>query len=186
MLEQQNTPATLFTLTAINSPLTSLNGLNISACGQALYVGGNGCSYCPEFLDICASFPKITVFYQGLGLVSSLPEPSKWQSTKYNEAVTVPGGQQSYMTPDGAIGYTQAHSSYQPPNAMYVSATAFSQGYLVPGSGSEGWIACHQPDYKRYQLFAKLTSRVYVDTCYSVNLRVNDVPQGTSGAWQWT
>lgn len=68
----------------------------------------------------------------------------------------VPGGQRVYISPDGELSYTQAHSAYVPPG----SATGpFEQvpgdrwdHYVFNGWGASGFMAC--PTEDKWRVFA--------------------------------
>ncbi|XHF98387.1 hypothetical protein AWENTII_001940 [Aspergillus wentii] len=71
--------------------------LPMTASAQSFWLGGETASYCP--LKTGCPPGKETVFAPG--------------GTGLN--VEVPGGQQVYINPDGALSFTQAHSAYIPP-----------------------------------------------------------------------
>ncbi|OGM45715.1 IgE-binding protein [Aspergillus bombycis] len=70
--------------------------LPMTASGQKFYLGGETTSYCP-ISEGCPPGNQ-TVFAPG----------------GYGLNVMVPGGQQVYVDPNGALSFTQAHSAYIP------------------------------------------------------------------------
>ncbi|PIG83385.1 IgE-binding protein, partial [Aspergillus arachidicola] len=104
--------------------------LPMTASGQKFYLGGKTQSYCPlpESKD-CPPGTE-TVFSPG----------------GYGLNVNVPGGQQVYVDPKGALSFTQAHSAYIPEAPPWVpsltspasnGATTLSPAGVLPAS----WLA---------------------------------------------
>jgi len=165
-----------FTLTASN-PTSPVNGWPISACGQHLWVGGPTCSYCPDVVKPNCPKGDITALYAGSGM-----------------DVEVPGGQQYYLDAYWNVGYTQAHSAYVPPGATIGGFAAYQNGGFVNiNTGALGWVACPSTasggggNDGRWNLVAKNSSNAAnLNGCTAINLKVNPVPAGTYGAWQYT
>ncbi|MCJ1258986.1 hypothetical protein MMC24_006820 [Lignoscripta atroalba] len=117
----------LFTLTAASRNRT-INHLKVEALGN-LYVGSSGpATYCPEFLGEFCPPGDETVFYPGLDL-----------------DVLVPGGQQTYVAPDGLVSYTRAHTTFMPIGS-YTNGWSWtpynSSSYHYPGSGRHWYHHC--------------------------------------------
>jgi len=72
--------------------------------------------------------------------------------------VEVPGGQQIYVDPSGALSFTQAHSASIPPGSaigglVYEPGNPWSH-YTFNGWGASGFMAC--PTDNRWQVFAAM------------------------------
>jgi hypothetical protein len=109
--------------------------------------------------------------------------------------VLVPGGQQTYMTPEGELGYTEAHSASMPPGAMpcpftYTKAPGAYVGRLGIGeaSGNTGLMACPTLNYGVWQVFAALRNASVplrnVSQCIGFEALAADVED--VDAWQYT
>ncbi|MCJ1473377.1 hypothetical protein MMC13_002028 [Lambiella insularis] len=141
-------------------------------------------SYCPTSIGTGCPVGNQTVFTADGGAMD----------------VEVPGGQQVYVAPNGALSYTQAHSISYPPGSQFgvVSGTGGELVY-AGANGTAGWIACPLPastfspplNYI-YQLYANVPSHPTRDpkdgaifVCYPVTLLL-DAYSGGFGAWQYT
>ncbi|CAD6506435.1 BgTH12-07361 [Blumeria graminis f. sp. triticale] len=148
----------------------------VSASNLNFYIGKETSTYCP--LSDCSGFVNFTVFdaqpnnpNSGLGLFT-----------------TVPGGQLVYVTKDGQLGYTQAHSAFIPTDAKTVpflyapNAEPGSVGTLTFNGG--GWMACpeEKPD-DVFQIYSQNTPGFNRKDCTSVNI-VTAVYNGNS-TWQY-
>lgn len=92
---------------------------------------------------------------------------------------TVPGGQALYIRTDGALSYTQAHSSYMPDLLHYGGGIAFSNaGYFGPNSTQ--WAACRDANVdERYWIAADLPEVDLHDLdCEGIYLEVHNQPAG--------
>lgn len=104
----------------------------------------------------------------------------------------VPGGQVVYLDPYWNVGYSQAHSAYIPPGSTLTGLAAYHGGGLVNLNGNGyGWVACPPTASggggSSWNLVAKNASNAAsLGSCYGVNLKVNELPAGTYGAWQYT
>lgn len=71
----------------------------------------------------------------------------------------VPGGQQVYVDPNGALSFTQAHSASIPQGSslgpFHYSADEPWAHYSFSGWGASGFMACPADD-NRWQVFAAL------------------------------
>ena len=82
--------------------------------------------------------------------------------------VIVPGGQQAYVAPDGALSYTVAHSAYIPSGSI---VDQFSKE--APTAGSQfghlnfetGFIACPAGEGQGYQVFGQITNGTFGAEC---------------------
>jgi len=185
-----NTLATLpkltgtpFKLTVVNPALSAMDGQPVSAVNGRLILGGPTGSYCPTE-QVGAACPA--------GNITALVA----HDTGYlGMKVMVPGGQQAYLTTDGGVAYTQAHSAYIPPGSTQNGFVAYrGGGFFHQASGSAGWVACPPRrlpagEPLRYSLFAQNTTTAdgfATQGCTKVNLKVEALPETTVGAWQYT
>lgn len=172
-------PSTPFTLTASN-PALPIDGKSVTACGQHWSIGGQTCSYCPEQVGSACPVGNITAMLASDGRVAMDTE--------------VPGGQAVYLDPYWNVGYSQAHSAYIPPGSILTGLAAYHGGGFVNLNGNGyGWAACPPTasggggGSGAWNLVAKNASNAAVlGNCYGVNLKVQELPQGTYGAWQYT
>lgn len=133
----------------------------INAAGQAFWIGKKTSSYCP--LNLPTSCPKGTstvigvygdVAHPGTAYLSK-SFPSIWLYHSFKNScnedwtlldVLVPGGQRMYIRPNGALGYTQAHSGSIPTGSTvtgftYTPGIKFGTfGINLPGAA--GLLAC--------------------------------------------
>lgn len=108
-------------------------------------------------------------------------------------------------TPPGALGFTQAHSAYQPVNAsIAVGVRELGRGersYVYSGPGAvvlggaegSGWVACRNGELSgSYKVFARIqgavADRAYREAgCVGLEIGVDGVEvAGEYGAWQYT
>ncbi|KAF3929094.1 hypothetical protein ABW20_dc0106607 [Dactylellina cionopaga] len=151
-LETRKVPTGAFGFIAIRSG-SPVQYQALSATGREIWLGKKTTTYCP--LSPASQCPKgkDTSFY--------INSASSGMNT------VVPGGQQLYIGPDGALGYTQAHSASTPPGSIIAGFKILEdQGtfYLTHCEG--GFYAC--PDTK------KTAYKVYVDV--KGKLKDKDVP----------
>ncbi|KAJ6066701.1 uncharacterized protein N7446_003738 [Penicillium canescens] len=100
--------------------------LQLNAAGQKFWLGGTTASYCPSQVKDCPAGNQ-TVFAPGGTSMDT----------------EVPGGQQVYIDPNGALSFTQAHSANIPAGSSY--------GPFV------GFMACPTED-NRWQVFGALAN----------------------------
>ncbi|WEW61453.1 hypothetical protein PRK78_006943 [Emydomyces testavorans] len=117
--------------------------LPMNAAGRAFWLGAPTQTYCPTVVGNACPPGKDTV----IAGLSSLD-------------VLVPGGQQMYVEPSGAVGFTQAHSASIPPGS-YIGGFKYRPGpghgvYSFTGWGATGFMACPSPKAKYYQVFANI------------------------------
>ncbi|KAI0434895.1 hypothetical protein F5Y09DRAFT_295151 [Xylaria sp. FL1042] len=151
-------------------------GPPINANGGKFYVNKPTATYCP--LDDCSGFEgKDTTFVIGT------------DSTTMSLDVSVPGGQQVYIAPDGTLSFTQAHSAYIPPGSI---VTGFSRNasqetgapfYLYSDLAS--WYLCPvtegEPTTKVYQIYA---SDQDIVGCYDTRIRT--YAPAEENVWEYT
>ncbi|KAL8660183.1 MAG: hypothetical protein Q9202_006779 [Teloschistes flavicans] len=157
----------------------------INANGGAFWIGKNTTTYCPLTNQTECPPGTSTVFAAGNGGAGL--------------DTVVPGGQQIYVAPTGALGFTQAHTSSKPSGSALetFNATLGPDGgplghFTFQGLGANGFIACPASKGKGpYQVFANVR-----------NLQDKDVPskckrdclgfdaltapyKGEAAAWQY-
>lgn len=148
--------------------------LPLTARGQKFYLGGPGpSSYCPvaQVGDACP--PGNTTVLAGGDKTLSL-------------GVIVPGGQQVYVAPDGALSYTQAHSAYIPTGSVQdqfsrdAPAAGAQFGYL---NFETGFVACPAGEGEGYQVFGQVEGGSFGADCLGFSALT--VATDEAGAWQY-
>ncbi|BDD55827.1 hypothetical protein MPDQ_004900 [Monascus purpureus] len=115
--------------------------LPMNANGGAFYLGGNTSTYCPPQVGSCPPGTQTVLAPGGAAL-----------------DVTVPGGQELYISPTGALSFTQPHSAYVPPGSVLgpfsIAARSGSTlpHYSTTAWGASGFMACPTKDH-RWQVF---------------------------------
>ncbi|KAL4866087.1 hypothetical protein BDV12DRAFT_139428 [Aspergillus spectabilis] len=167
-----------FTVTSSRSA-SPIHLLPLNAAGQSFYLGGSPTTYCP-LPSGCPTGNNSTVFAGNGGSLS----------------VTVPGGQQIYVSPAGALKFTQAHSANIPPGSSrgpfeYIPPTGGSASgfghYEYQGWGASGFMACPTEDSK-WQVFAALQNATVPggDVSKCLGFSAVAVPRNeTGGVWQY-
>ena len=135
--------------------------LPLTARGGKFYLGGGPpSSYCPvaQVGDACPS-GNTTTLVGGQGTLSM--------------GVIVPGGQEAYVAPDGALSYTVAHSAYVPEGSIRdqfsVEAPSGqnSFGYL---NFETGFVACPATGTETgYQVFGQVDGATFGPECLGFN-----------------
>ncbi|GKZ35116.1 hypothetical protein AbraIFM66950_005666 [Aspergillus brasiliensis] len=127
--ESSSESTSSFTVTASrsNSPI---NNLPLTIFSGRFYLGGRTSSYCPPGVASEGDCPpgNETIIVGGNGL-----------------AVSVPGGQQIFILPSGALSFTSPHSSYMPLGSStgpfsYTPGTPYGSWNYTGSPG--GFIAC--------------------------------------------
>ncbi|KAB8233449.1 hypothetical protein ETB97_000718 [Aspergillus alliaceus] len=147
--------------------------LPMNAAGQKFWLGGETTSYCP-LPENCPPGNQ-TVFAPG----------------GYGLNVNVPGGQQVYVDPNGALSFTQAHSAYIPDGSArgpFEYTPGENWGYYTfKGWGASGFMACPTED-NRWQVFAAIKNATVpkgnVDECLGFNALAPKADQSPA-AWQY-
>ncbi|KAH7081834.1 hypothetical protein BKA63DRAFT_220468 [Paraphoma chrysanthemicola] len=144
------------------------------ARGGKFYLGGETASYCPVAQVGSACPPGNTTVLAGGETTLSL-------------GVVVPGGQQVYVAPDGALSYTQAHSAYIPTGSVI---DGFSREYPAAGQAfgylqfDTGFVACPAEGDGVYQVFGQVDGATFGPECLGFNALAVSVDG--PGAWQYS
>ena len=105
--------------------------------------------------------------------------------------VEVPGGQQIYVDPSGALSFTQAHSAFIPAGSalgglQYEAGQPWSH-YTFNGWGASGFMACPTDD-NRWQVYAAMQNATVpsgnVDDCLGFSAMALTYT-GPVPAWQY-
>ncbi|KAJ5670793.1 uncharacterized protein N7477_006156 [Penicillium maclennaniae] len=108
-----------------------------------------------------------------------------------DQDVEVPGGQQIYVDPSGALSFTQAHSAYIPAGSavggfQYEAGNPWSH-YTFNGWGASGFMACPTDD-NRWQVYAAMQNATVpsgnVDDCLGFSAMALTY-KGSVPAWQY-
>ncbi|KAL4948971.1 hypothetical protein BDW69DRAFT_84457 [Aspergillus filifer] len=164
-----------FTVMAARSA-SPIHFLQMNAAGQSFWLGGETSSYCP--LQSGCPPGNQTVLAGNGGSLS----------------VVVPGGQQIYVAPSGALKFTQAHSNNIPPGSSLgpfeyeagAEGSAFGY-YSYTGWGTDGFMACPTDD-GRWQVFGALQNATVPsgDVADCLGFSALAVPTNNTGAaWQY-
>ncbi|KAI3340904.1 hypothetical protein F4824DRAFT_449926 [Ustulina deusta] len=154
-------------------------GNAINASGGKFYINRNTSTYCPDGvsgLDCSLYSGSQTIFAIGNG------------TTTMSLDVTVPGGQQIYIAPDGSLSYTQAHSAYIPAGSTITGfSRQQSEAFGAPinlYSTAPYWSLCPvtegEPRERTYQIFALSDNPV---DCYLTQIRT--YTPGSDHVWQY-
>jgi len=148
---------------------------SLTARGGKFYLGGGPpSSYCPAETIGAENCPpgNSTVLAGGAGTLSL--------------GVVVPGGQQVYVAPDGALSYTVAHSAYIPEGSDIdgFSRTAPTNGNAFGYLNFEtGFVACPAAEGEGYQVYGQITTGTFGDDCLGFSALT--VATEKPGAWQY-
>ena len=144
--------------------------LSLEANGGHFFLGGANSAYCPPELgaEVCAAYPGNQTVLAGGDVTLSL-------------GVVVPGGQQVYVAPDGALSYTQPHSVFKP-NGSVVDGWSRTQGETFGNLNFvDGLVACPTAGDKPWQVYGQLPGVELSPDCLGFSaLTVN-----TTGANAW-
>ncbi|KAH6851405.1 hypothetical protein J4E91_010651 [Alternaria rosae] len=147
---------------------------SLTARGGKFYLGGGPpSSYCPPNIpaEACPA-GNTTVLAGGQGTLAL--------------GVVVPGGQEVYVAPGGALQYTVAHSVSKPEGS---DVTGFSR--TAPANGNvygyldyeTGFVACPAGEGEGYQVFGAVEDGEFGDDCLGFTALA--VATDDAGAWQY-
>ncbi|KAI0097989.1 hypothetical protein GGR51DRAFT_566031 [Nemania sp. FL0031] len=179
----RDVPSGLFSAGAWRAPQGNdvfFVGNSINASGGKFYINKNTSTYCPEGVSglDCS-------LYAGTGTTFAISNGT----TTMSLAVTVPGGQQVYVAPDGSLSYTQAHSAYVPEGSLVTGfsreqSVAFGAPIYLYSSG-QNWYLCPvsegEPRERTYQIFA--FSPTPPEGCLGTQIRTYGPDEGN--VWQY-
>jgi len=152
-----STGPTPYTFLALRSA-SPIHFGSINASGGKIWIGKETSSYCP--VDTCPS-GKVTAF-----LVNDTAAMD----------VVVPGGQQVYIDPTGALSFTQAHSAYIPEGSILTGfhlTDSGNNGITYFANSNGGFLAC-PADHKGngpWQIFVDLGHKLKSKNVPSKNKR---------------
>ncbi|KAF7117644.1 hypothetical protein CNMCM5793_006767 [Aspergillus hiratsukae] len=157
--------------------------LGMTASSQSFWLGGKTATYCPDVVKEQGTCPPGT------------------ETVLYTNAmdVMVPGGQQIYVDPSGAVKFTIAHSANIPAGSAtegftYTPGQPFGN-WNFKGLGANGFMACPTTGDAPapYQVFAAMSNAKVptgnVADCLGFNAAAIawTPPAGqTAAAWQYT
>lgn len=155
-----------FTSTAVRSA-SPIHYQPLNARGNAIYLGGETETYCPKVKDVKCPKGNTTVFdvnnktkTAGYGPYQAY-ETASLANAIYSLDTSVPGGQQLYVAPNGALSYTIPHSAAVPEHS-YQQGFTVDQGtglgsWTFEGKGgATGFLACPTEKEGEYQVFADI------------------------------
>lgn len=145
--------------------------LPLTARGGKFYLGGPApSSYCPPQVEPNCPTGTQTLLVGGTETLSL--------------DVVVPGGQQVYIGPDGAMSYTQAHSAYVPPGSIRDGWSKTEGENFGNLQWERGLIACPAAEQGQgYQVFGQVEGVIFGPECLGFNsLTFNATGPG---AWQY-
>ncbi|KAH8894170.1 hypothetical protein GQ53DRAFT_821270 [Thozetella sp. PMI_491] len=152
----------------------------IQANGGTFWFGKSASTYCPsDVADIdCSDYSNGQTNFIGGNETVSLN-------------VAVPGGQQVYIAPDGALSYTSPHSAFKPEGSVTTgfrkgSGTGFPDAVAFWYEGGK-FIACPRTGddgEEIYQIFVQTANMTSPATCITFALRTYDV--GIVAAWEYS
>ncbi|KAI4113551.1 MAG: hypothetical protein LQ345_005495 [Seirophora villosa] len=189
MLSQTVVCSFLFALRALSSPITPredsssprvtfgiiaarsaspVHLRSVNANGGAFWIGKETASYCPLTDQSQCPPGNSTVLAAGGGgasMVCVAVIPFKCLADAWDQNVVVPGGQQVYVAPNGALRFTTAHSAYVPAgsaidgfNATVGEINGSLGRFTFNGLGADGFLACpvNADGTEPYQVFANV------------------------------
>ncbi|KIW10198.1 hypothetical protein PV08_11159 [Exophiala spinifera] len=172
------TPTLPITVVAVRGE-SPVDYLRMNAAGLRFWLGIETLTYCPVEVDQVGGCPP------GNETVFSL----------CSMAVVVAGGQQIYVTRNGEIGYTEAHSAFRPAGSVLCpfryqkNAQAPFGRLTIDAFGSDGFMACPTEESGIWQVFANMANatvpRGNVSQCLGVDAIAIDSSQ-LFAAWQYT
>jgi hypothetical protein len=159
-------PANEFAMIALHSGNQHVHQAAIAAHEGQLWINEPTTAYCPSQAGgACADsmFPdppppcltNIPSAQNTTTIFAALPNTANSTLSMY---VSVPGGQQAYVAPGGAIKYTTPHSGYTPPDSVrtgfeYLPSTTKGGVGKLTFEGLDFW-ACPPSGSTGYEVFA--------------------------------
>jgi hypothetical protein len=198
--------ASLPALVAVAAP-TGSSGLNPDATFPSVYGLVIGTDVQPfHFESVNANsgkfwlnLPETATSCPFAGTADAANCPTPGNSTAFtgagSMAVVVPGGQQVYVAPSGALMFTEAHTAAIPDGSVtepFTFSLEPNAQYGVVGTnalGADGFMACPTEGSIAYQVFANVATAEVplgnVDDCVVVQPLAIPYTLGTAAAWQY-
>ncbi|KAJ5115329.1 hypothetical protein NUU61_001088 [Penicillium alfredii] len=171
------TPNPSFRVLALRSA-SQIHYFRMTARENKIWLGNQTEAFCPENVQPCPP-GKETIFAPGGTAMD----------------VAVPGGQQVYVDPTGALRYTQAHSAAIPPGSARGPFTyqthpgnTANHFYNFTGWGANGFMACPAKN-SQWQVFANVQNATVPlgdrKACLPFHA-LADPYKGAAAAWQYS
>lgn len=177
-VEQRQT-SNAFSMISTHSGNPSVHLHSIVANGQRFWLGKMTATYCPVVPNVdCSQTGTSTT-------VAAQPNTASGLSMN----VIVPGGQQAYVTPDGQLGYTIAHSAAVPEGSvlspfLYTPQTSAGTVGNLQFNG-QGFNACPTASAGVFQVYAVGAPAFVRTDCIGINIATSN--SGTlTPAWQFS
>lgn len=166
--------------------------------------GGPPATYCPDIVSQISQcppgtetdfscqdgfcglvrFPLFSLPFSQSGHLSVAGRSSLTTFSVSPQNVEVPGGQQIYVTPNGAVSFTQAHTNLAPPGSYF---SGFSLKGEVLKFGDEDFYACPPADNSpTSQLYVGFPEVEENPECYKIELITAPGNDTGFAAWQYT
>jgi len=156
--------------------------LQMNAAGLRFYLGGQTNTSCAIAANECPPGNETVFTYPYNGL-----------------SIEVPGGQELYVTPQGQLGYTQAHSAYYPPGSVLdpltytpVSDAAFEAYVGTTAFNATGFMACptaNQTSTASWQVYAAMANATVpsgnINDCLGFDAVALSYDGPLPAAWQY-
>ena len=187
-----NPTTSTFRVVVEYDPTTSYSG-DIQANGLVFRIGGDPATYCPLDIEDCPL--GIETDWTCSSDICNLVRTSSFSISSsavifllafadITQNVEVPGGQQIYVAPNGAVSFTQAHSGLAPTGSIFAGFSVEDDGGLTFAGGD--FLSCPPVDQtQNYQLYAAAIATPS-DDCISIRLLTAATTTDDFGAWQYT
>ncbi|KKY15556.1 putativebinding protein [Phaeomoniella chlamydospora] len=168
--------ATPFTVMALRSA-SPIHFLQMNAANTSFWLGGATRSYCP--IDASQCPPGNVTVFDGPNALS----------------IEVPGGQQIYVAPSGALGFTQAHTANMPAGSVISpitytpqTGTAYNGVISTSAFGATGFMACPTTT-NNWQVYAAISNATVptgnLADCLGFDAVTVDWTGANPEAWQY-
>jgi hypothetical protein len=142
--------------------------LPLQARGGKFYLGGSTSSFCPENIPASSCPAGNTTVLVGGDKTLSM-------------GVVVPGGQEVYIGPDGAMSYTVAHSVFVPEGSVRDEFSREAPATPTTGFGylhfETGFVACPSAgNATEYQVFGQVDGATFGSECLGFNMLTGTFP----------
>ncbi|RDW64913.1 hypothetical protein BP6252_10564 [Coleophoma cylindrospora] len=172
----QRQEASSFSAIAVHST-SAVHLQSINANGGKFWVGAEKptSTYCP--LSTGCPAGNITTFAAGAS------------TGTLSLSVEVPGGQQVYVDPSGALSFTVPHSAFMPagsqtgPFVYTAAASNQTVGTLTFGNGTQGFFACPDDAVSAWQVYVFTAGSNSTSSCIGIGLSTVNEP--AIAAWEY-